>query len=88
MIATGFPLVSYVLLQTSTAPFPMPQTYGEGLLIFSVAVAAGAAWRSVNERAKRAEHQVDSLTAALPELLLLLREWKEAQHGRAPKNGN
>ena len=65
----------------------MPQTYGEGLLIFSVAVAAGAAWRSVNERAKRAEGQVDALTAALPELLLLLREWKEAQNGHSPKSG-
>ena len=87
MMAMGFPLVSSVLAQTTTAPVPMPQTYGEGLLIFSVAVAAGAAWRSVNERAKRAEGQVDALTAALPELLLLLREWKEAQNGRSPKSG-
>ena len=69
----------FVLAQTTTAPFPMPQTYGEGLLIFGVVVAAGALWRSQEARIKRAEGQVDSLTTVIPEILRLVRV-KEAQH--------
>lgn len=88
MTAIGFPLVSVVLAQTTTAPFPMPQTYGEGFLIIALVTVSGVALRALVDRAKRAEGQVDALTASLPELLLLLREWKEANSGRAPKNGN
>ncbi len=87
MTATGFPLVLSLLAQTTTAPFPMPQTYGEGLLIFAVFVSVSAVWRSQEARIKRAEGQVDALTSSLPELLLLMREWKEANRGRTPSNG-
>lgn len=76
-----------LLLQSTTAPLPMPQTYGEGFLIVALCTVSGVAFKALVDRAKRAEGQVDALTASLPELLMLLREWKEADRGRTPKSG-
>ncbi len=79
MIAIAFPLVPSVLLQTTAAPFPMPQTYGEGFLIIALVTVSGVTLRVLTERIKRAESQADAFIATLPELLIYLREWKEAQ---------
>lgn len=73
-----------VLLQ-ATPPTTLPTEFGQPLLIAFGAAVALAYHRSQEARVKRAEQQVDTLTGALPELLLLLREWKEVSGVR--KNG-
>lgn len=80
--------------QTAQPAFPMPQTYGEGLLIFGLVVAVGAWYRSNQERIKRESDGLDNCrgelsttTTTLAELTTAFRELKEAVlDGRRTRN--
>jgi hypothetical protein len=85
MSAMGFlpaAVALYVLAQTPV-PYGLPSEFGQPLLIAFCAVVAVAYHKSQEARVKRAEGQVDALTSALPELLNLMRDWKEAQRERS-----
>ena len=89
MLAIGF-----LMQQTAAQPaFPMPQSYGEGLLIFGLVVAVGAWYRSNQERIKRESDGLDvcrtelrTTITTLADLTTAFRELKEAVHdGRRTK---
>ena len=42
-------MMTLLLMEATATPFPMPQTYGEGLLIFGLVVAVSAARPSAGE---------------------------------------
>lgn len=71
-----------LLLQSTTPVAGLPTEFGQPLLIAFGAAVAIAYHRSQEARVKRAEDLNDKLTAALPELLTMVREWKEAQRDR------
>lgn len=79
MIAVGF------LLAQQSAPFPMPQNYGEGLLIAFVIAVAAAYHRSQEARIKRAESQVDTVMATMSEVLTVVKRLDDARN--ASKQG-
>ena len=69
--------IGFLLLQTS---IPMPQNYGEGLLI-AFCIAVGAAYhRSQEARIKRAEAQVDTVIVTMTEVLTVVRRLEDVRN--------
>lgn len=83
MMATGEPLAGIVLLLTAT---PIPTEYGDAMFIFFIVALGGAVWKSQEARIKRAESQVDTLTATMSEVLTVVKRLDDAR-SNPPRQG-
>ena len=58
-------MIALLLQAAPSAPLPMPQTYGEGFLIFALITLGGAFYRSQEARIKREQERCDACQAEL-----------------------
>lgn len=61
-----------------------PWIYITGALIFALGFVGRLYIATQTDSLKRERDQNDKLVNAIPEIVAIMREWKEANHGRPP----